>query len=115
MQASHYFLSKVKQAKKYKYNNPDFNEDSSIADYFVRIIGLPKPMANELYDSYGYSYDLLAYTIDFFHNELDISLADQFSSSDWSEIKSLIDRYAKKYEIRNLQEMMQYLLDIGQL
>ncbi|NIZ46961.1 hypothetical protein PVA44_03190 [Entomospira nematocerorum] len=115
MQASSYFLSKVKQSQKYKREHEDFDLEQSIADYFVKIIGLPEAMGREIYDNHADSLDRLAYMIDFFHNSLDKTYAKEFSDDHWQEVIELIDRYAKKDEIDYLQEMMQYLLDIGQL
>jgi hypothetical protein len=115
MQASNYFLSKVKQAQKHKQSHPDFHLEQSIADFFVKIVALPEAMARELYDNHATSNESLALVIDFFHNELELSLANQLSSEQWQEMLELINRYAKKDDIDNLQEIMQYLLDIGEL
>ncbi|NIZ18540.1 hypothetical protein [Entomospira culicis] len=115
MQASNYFLSKVKQAHKHQREDATFDVEASIADYFVRIVGLPEPMARELYDAHATSPEQLACVIDFFHNELEKSAHEQLSDGQWQEIVEMIDRYAKRHEIDHLQELMQYLLDIGQL
>jgi hypothetical protein len=115
MQSSRVFELKIKQAEKFKRNNPDFDLPASLNDSFRRIINVPPAMADEIFASFSADYEKLFVLIDLYNNDLDTGAASLLDADEWQLTVELTNRYAADIDLETLQTVMQFFLDINVL